>query len=166
MADEQTQGNGETPPTGETPTFEQWLEEQDDTALSLIDSHTQGLRSALDSEREQRKSLARELKTISGKLDANSDAAKEVETLRGKLEAESARVEFYEEATQAGCRNLKLAWLAASSENLTIRQVQGQYPELFARQTAPSSNAGNGAGTPPGPARDLNLYIRQAAGKG
>lgn len=167
MADE-GQAQGGTPEgQGETPEpveFDAWLEGQDETVRGLIDGHTKGLKSALDTERNNAKALAKQIRELSGKLDANSDAAKQLTELSGKLETEQKRADFYEAATAAGCRNLRLAWLAASADGLTLDQVRAQHPDLFAR---PATNAGNGAATAAGgAARDMNAYIRRAAGRG
>lgn len=166
MADENTQGNGETPPTGETPSYDEWYSGQGEDVRGLIDGHTRGLRSALDSERAQAKTLAKELKALSGKLDANSEAAKELETVRTKLESAQAQAEFYEVATAAGCRDLRLAWLVASADDLTVDQVKARHPDLFMTQRQVAANAGNGAGNPPPAGRSMNDYIRRAAGRG
>lgn len=166
MADDKQQDAGGTPDQGETPTYDEWYSGQGEDVRGLIDGHTQGLRSALDSERAQAKTLAKELKALSGKLDANSEAAKELETVRTKLESAQAQAEFYETATAAGCRDLRLAWLVASADDLTVDQVKARHPDLFMVARPAAANAGNGAATPPQPGRSMNDYIRRAAGRG
>ena len=50
----------------ETPeSFEKWLVDQPETVKELFDSHIDGLKSALDSERSGRKELEKQLKNLS-----------------------------------------------------------------------------------------------------
>jgi len=165
MADE-TQGQGGTPEAqGETPApvdFDTWLGSQDETVKGLIDQHTKGLRTALDDHKNQRKTLAEQLKAV--KAEAGSEAAKQLSEMQGRLETEARRADFYQEAAAAGCRDLRLAWLAANADNLTVKQVQAQHPDLFAPR--PTTNAGHGANAPAsGATKDMNAFIRRAAGR-
>ena len=167
MADEQ-QGQGGTPEAqGETPApvdFDTWLGSQDETVKGLLSTHTGGLRTALQQERDNAKQLAKQLKELGGKLEANSEAAKQVAELSSRLETEQRRADFVQEAAAAGCRDLRLAWLAANADNLTVKQVQAQHPDLFAPR--PATNAGHGATAPAsGAQRDRNALIRKAAGR-
>jgi hypothetical protein len=167
MADEQqqTEANGETPAQGETPTFDEWYGSQDEGTQQLIEGHTQGLRAALDSERTRAKTLAKDLKSVSKTLDENSEAAQQLQALTGKLEAAEAQATFYEQATAAGCRDLRLAWLAAKEDDMNIDQVKAAHPDLFAQPRTATANAGNGTQARPPSARSMNDYIRQAAGR-
>ena len=167
MPDE-TQGQGGTPEAqGETPAavdFDTWLGSQDETVKGLLTQHTGGLRTALQQERDNAKQLAKQLKELGGKLEANSEAAKQVAELSSRLETEQRRADFVQEAAAAGCRDLRLAWLAANADNLTVKQVQAQHPDLFAPR--PATNAGHGASNANGGAqRDMNAFIRRAAGR-
>jgi len=167
MADE-TQGQGGTPEAqGETPApvdFDTWLGSQDETVKGLLTQHTGGLRTALQQERDNAKQLAKQLKELGGKLEANSEAAKQVAELSAKLEEAQRYAEFYKEASTAGCRYPDLAWDAAKARDLTLKQVQQQYPDLFAPR--PATNAGHGASNANGGAqRDMNAFIRKAAGR-
>lgn len=172
---ETAQGQGETPTpqqvaqseTPAPPDFDSWLSAQDETVRGLLDGHTKGLRSALDTERANAKSLAKQIKELTGKAEAGSETAKQLAELSGKLETEQRRADFYEAATAAGCRNLKLAWLAAQSDGLSAEQVKAQYPDLFATTRPPATHAGNGAqGAGGGAQKDMNVFIRRAAGRG
>lgn len=166
---EEQQAGGETPEgQGETPAienFDEWMAGQPEPVQNLLDRHTQGLKSALQQERDNAKTLAKQVRELSGKLDKNTEAGAQLAELSAKLETEQQRADFYEEATAAGCRDLRLAWLAAHADGLTVRQVQQTYPDLFA-PTRPPTHAGNGAQQGAGAARDMNLYIRRAAGRG
>lgn len=167
MADE-TQGQGGTPETqGETPApvdFDTWLGSQDETVKGLLTQHTGGLRTALQQERDNAKQLAKQLKELGGKLEANSEAAKQVAELSSRLETEQRRADFVQEAAAAGCRDLRLAWLAANADGLTVKQVQAQHPDLFAPRA--TTNAGHGASAPAaGAQKDMNSFIRRAAGR-
>jgi hypothetical protein len=160
---------GATPAAGATPSqdnlnFDTWLAGQPEQIRSLITGRFTTLEGTLDSERTQRKDLAKQLKDLSGKLDANSEAGKQAAKLSADLEAASARADFYE-ALGPGCTNPKLAWLAYQADGLkSIDQLRTAYPQLFAAAKPAPSNAGNGTGQQPGTEASMNDWIRQAAG--
>lgn len=162
---------GETPVAGETPqpdaqpTFDAWIATQPETVKAIIDAHVNGLRNSVDTERQQRREFAKQIKDLTGKLDANSDAAKQLGELSANLEAAQKRADFYEKATAAGCVRLKPAFLVAQADGLTVEQVKTQYPELFAATRPPTSNAGSGTQAPPTGGVTMNELIRRAAGK-
>lgn len=164
MPDDTTTDETTTDESG-TLDFDTWLSSQDDKIKGLLDGHTKGLKSSLEGERAKRKELAKEIKEMTGKLEAGSEAAKQLTVLSGKLETEQKRADFYEKATAAGCRNLRLAWLAAQADDLTIEQVKTANPELFGVVVKPPTNAGNGAGSGGGGEKlDMNSLIRKKAG--
>lgn len=165
MADEGQAQGGMPEGQGGMPelmSFDTWIATQDDAVKTLLEARDAPLRNALQQERENAKGLAKQIRELSGKLDQNSDAAKQLTELSGKLETEQKRADFYEAATAAGCRNLRLAWLAASVDGLTLEQVRTQHPDLFGA-TRPATNAGNGAQqAQTGAAQGMNAFIRKA----
>lgn len=85
---QQEQGQQQTQQEGgqQTPaSFEAWLAGQPEDVKRLAGEHTTGLKSALASEREQRKQLATQLRDATGKLEKGSDAARTLEEISGKL---------------------------------------------------------------------------------
>ena len=166
------QGNESTNQT--TATWETFLQQQSDEVRGLFDGHVTGLKSALASERDQHKDLAKQLREATEKLDKDSDARKELEALSGRLEVAEQRAAFYQDAAkpEIGCANAKLAWLAAQEieafdrrGNVNWDALKKAFPELF--RTGGSGNAGSGTGgggNPPGGV-DMNSMIRRAAGK-
>ncbi len=143
QAGQQAQGAGE-------PNFEKWLEGQDETVKGLYDSHTKNLKSALERERESRKAFEGQVKELLGKAEAGSELAGKLATLSTEFETAERKNAFYEEAIASGVSNLKLAWLAASTEQLFDKKskpdfaaLREKYPEVFA--PAAAGNAGNGA---------------------
>ena len=76
----QQEGGQQTPAS-----FETWLAGQPEDVKRLASEHTTGLKSALASEREQRKQLATQLRDATGKLEKGSDAARTLEEISGKL---------------------------------------------------------------------------------
>lgn len=155
------------------PTFDAWLEGQDETVRGLIDGHVAGLRSALDSERSQRKELAKALKDASKDLEEGSKAREALESLSGRLEAHEQQVAAYEVLSQAGVADLRLAYIAAREAGfvrkdgtVNVEQLREQHPALFKARTMPQGNAGSGAGAngvPP--TKDMNAFIRLASGR-
>lgn len=165
---------GDPPGEGEKPTtFEGWLEGQEDEIKTLVTGHIGGLKSALASEREQRKEFEKKLREAASELEQGSEARKKLEGIAGELEISERRATFYEEAHAAGVTNLRLAWLAVQNdENLLDRRGQVDlermkkgYPELFGRPKASSGNAGAGTTSPPKPGSGMNEFIRTAAGR-
>ena len=162
----ETPASGETPQPNEQLSFDAWIAEQPDPIKGLVTEHTQGLRSALETERAQRKDLAKQIKELASQQAADSDAAKQLTELSGRLDAAQKQADFYEEAVVAGCTKPKLAFLVAQSEGLKMEQIKVQYPELFATHRMTATHAGNGTGSPPPAQVDMNRLIRQAAGRG
>lgn len=175
MADEQ-QPNGETP-TGEQAAtnfdFDAWLTEQPEHVRGGYDKRTQGLKSALETEREQRKELAKQIKDLMPKAEKGSEAEKALGETLSRLEQVERRAAFAEQASQPeiGCSNPRAAFLVAEAEGLFTRQgvpdwaaIKAAAPELFARKTVPG-HAGNGTQSPPPPAGGMNAYIRAATGR-
>jgi hypothetical protein len=161
-----TPAAGATPSQDAQPSFDSWLASQDETTKGLVTSRFSTLESTLSTERNERKELAKQLKKMTGDLDANSEAAQKLTTLTSELESAQRRAEFVEAAALAGCTNPKLAYLAAQADDLkTIDQVKAAYPALFATLRPPATNAGQGARQPPGGAATMNDMIRRAAGR-
>ena len=73
VGQQQAEQSGAQGQQGGTPaTFEAWLAGQADEAKSLYEAHTQGLRSALETERQQRKDLAHQLREATKGLQEGS----------------------------------------------------------------------------------------------
>lgn len=154
--------------------LDEWLSDQPDTIKNLIDSHTDGLRSALNSERAERKKLSQQLKTLGAKAEKGSELESEIAKLTGTLEENQRKADFYERAHTAGVKNLRLAYLAATDGDLFDRdgdvnfdKLKEQAPELFAskeKQPTPKGNAGAGRGQG-GATPSMNSFIRRAAGR-
>lgn len=163
----------QTQQEGETPTFESWIEGQDEQVRGLIDGHVDGLRSALKSEREQRRDFEKQLRETAQQLEQGSEARQRLEGIAGELDAAEQRAEFYEAAHGAGVANLRLAWLAVQQDD-SLRDRRGQvnmarlkerYPELFPGPKVAAGNAGEGTQQPPKAAAGMNEYIRRASGR-
>ncbi len=177
MPDEQgNQGQGEPGQDGgETPeNWEQFLEGQPEGVRTLYEAHTQGLRSALQSEREQRSDLARQLREATGQLEEGSEAREALERLNGQLESAQRRADFYEEAArpEIGCTNPRLAFLGAQEVeafdrrgNVNWERLKEQFPELFGQSRTPPANAGSGTGSDAPRDFDINAAIRAATGR-
>lgn len=161
-----TQQQGETPAAkGGTPeTFEGWLEAQETGIKELVNKHVGGLKNALETERNDRKSVAAQLKA----LQAEGDPAKQkqqIAELQAAVAEQTARNEFAEEAVGQGVSNIKLAYLAAKDAELLGKKdlwekLKAQAPELF-RKPAPG-NAGSGSGAQPNAAPTMNELLRGA----
>jgi hypothetical protein len=163
------------PPAAQIPqTWDAVLETLAPEAKTLYETHTTGLRSALQNERTQRSELAKQISTLSKQAAEGSDLKKSLEAMTGQLEQATQRADFFEQAAkpEIGCTNPTLAFLAARESGLidakgriqwdTLKQT---YPELF-KQRVPAVQAGAGTQTPPAAKHTMTEYIRAAAGRG
>ena len=171
MADETTAttpaDNGATP----TPaTFDEYLATQPETVRALAATYAGALKTAHNSEREERKALAKQLRDATAKAEQGSAMAKALEEISGQLANTERRAAFFESALTANCINPKAAFLVASAEG-TFRKdgapdwaaLQAVAPELFRK--AGQANAGAGVGTPPPARASMNDFIRRSAGR-
>jgi len=177
MADNSNQGgmpeqDGGTPQNDQPVTFEAWLGNQDDAVKGLIDTHVSGLKSALDGERAQRKELANQLKTLSKDLEKGSQARDALESLTGKMEQFEQQLAAYDALSTAGVTNLKLAYIAAREAEairkdgtVNLETLKAQYPELFKKASPPPGDAGAGTGNGAPSSKNMNDFIRAAAGR-
>ena len=158
---------------GETPaTYEGWLEGQDESVKTLIGANTSGLKSALEKERETRKDLEKELRDKAEKAEKGSEAQVELQGMADKLQETDRRVDFYDEAHDAGVTNLKLAYTVAVQDgmfdtkgNANFKAMKEAYPELFGATQVTPGNAGTGTQTTPPSGTGMNNFIRGKTGR-
>lgn len=155
------------------PTFDTWYGGLDATAKGLLDSHTNGLKTALQSERMQRQDLARQIADLQKSAAKGSDLEKQLTTLQASLTATERKAAFVEDAIrpEIGCVNVKAAYALAIADDLFDRQgrpdwnaLKATAPELF-RKPGPGS-ADGGAGNGQKQNVSMNDIIRRAAGRG
>ncbi|HUW11286.1 MAG TPA: hypothetical protein VM537_16265 [Anaerolineae bacterium] len=157
------------------PTYDTWYAALEAGPKALMDTHIAGLRSALTSEKDQRKTLANQLRDATGKLDKGSDARKALEDMTSKLEVAEKRAQFYEDAgkPEMGCSDVGLAYLAALGDalfdargNVDWDELKRKHPVLFAKPKLAPANAGAGVGQTGGvKGTGMNAFIRAAAGR-
>lgn len=146
--------------------FEEWLSSQDDEVRELYEQHTSGLKSALEKEKEARKSLSQQLKELVPKAEKGSELEQKLTETVSRLESAERRALFAEQANQVECVNPKAAYALAVSEDLFDENGQPEWkkikeiaPELF-RRTA-KTDAGVNESAPV----DINAAIRKATGR-
>jgi len=155
---------------GEPLTFEKWVEAQDESVRGLLDSHTKNLKSALETEREMRKTFEKQIKELVTKAEKGSEAEKQLTEFSAQLELLERRANFAESASREGVTNPKaLFTLAAAGEffdkkgNADFAGLKKEYPEFFAKPV-PQGNAGEGANSPAAQT-SMNDLIRRGAGR-
>lgn len=141
---------------------------------ALVDGHINGLKGALQSERDAKRDMAKQLRDASKQVEEGSAAQKQLQELATQVEQAERKAAFYEDAAgpSVNCSNTRLAWIAAqeigaidSRGRVNWDALRSDFPELFAR-TIPAGNAGTGTGgAQPASARDMNKYIRAASGR-
>lgn len=163
------QSDGQQPPAPQS--FDEWLKAQDESVRRLADDHVKGLKSALETERTQRKDFERQLRDAAGKLEKDSAERKGLEGLAEKLQGLERQTAFFDAAHGAGVSNLRLAWLAAENAGLVddrgradFGRLKDGFPELFRTVAVPPGNAGAGTQKPPSQ-QTMNSLIRRAAGR-
>lgn len=166
-------GSGEDDGKPEALEFESWLKEQPVEIQTLLDGHTHGLKTALQSEREARKDLEKQVRDLAGKAEKGSEAQSELTQLADKIAESDRRADFFEAAHAAGVTNLKLAYTVAITDEMFDRRgsvnfetMKQAYPELFAGAAKlPKGNAGNGRTNNQPPTASMNAFIRKATGR-
>lgn len=153
-------------------TFETWHESLPQEHKTLIESHTKGLKSALDSERETRNGLEKQLRDLAKKAEAGSDAQSQLTKLADDFQSADRKADFFESAHGAGVKNLKLAYTVAVSDEMfdkhgrvNFDEMKKAYPELFQGTSLPAGHAGSGTGNQTTNHVDMNSLIRRAAGR-
>lgn len=171
---QETREQEQTPEQAQTPdkiAWLPWLAEQADDVKTAYEEHTHGLKSALAAEREERKTLARQLKELGKDAEAGSELQGRLEQTVGALEEAEAKAQFFEDAAPVVV-NLRVAWMYAKAAGLVgkdgrvdMAKLRIDAPQLFERKAAPPANAGNGAAQPVPPPPDMNAFIRRGAGR-
>lgn len=155
---------------GETLTFDGWLGKQDETVKGLLDGHTSGLKRALESERESRKDLEKQIKALAGSAQKEGELRTQLEHISAQFETLNKQVAFMEAAARENVSNPKALFvLAVSGDHFDKKGVanfaalRNEYPEFFIKPI-PKGNAGAGAEAAPA-ATTMNDLIRRAAGR-
>jgi hypothetical protein len=153
-------------------TYEAWLESQDDQIREMLEGHTKGLKTALDSERESRKGYEKQLRELAKKAEAGSDAQKQLTEMADQIKTAESRADFYDAAHREGVTNLKLAYLVATQEDLfdkagrvNFAEMKKSFPELFASSNGARGDAGSGTGGGQTKGQSMDEMIRGAAGR-
>lgn len=154
-------------------TFDGWYKTLAADVQGMVDDHVDGLRSALNTERNERKGLEKRLKEIQKQADEGGDVKAQLQQLNDEMSVTAAKAAFFEAAHAADVKNLRLAWLAANDADLVDKktgavdfaELRKVAPELFVTKVPPPANAGNGAQqsgvTKPG----MNDFLRAATGR-
>ena len=160
--------------TAAAASFAEWLKGQTADVQKLHGDEVAGLKSALSSERQQRKDLEGQLRDAAAKAEKGSEAEKLLTEQADQLKGLELRAAFYDEAHTEGVTNLKLTWMAAQEAdafdrrgNVNWEQLKTEFPELFAKSsTVPAGDAGKGTKSEPSGKADMNQAIRIMAGRG
>ena len=156
-------------------TFDDYLATVEEPIRELYAKHTEGLTSALGKERDERRSLSEQVKSLALKADKGSKMEQDLaETVKKLEESEIKYLETQKRATFAeqaikpeiGCVNVKAAYALAKSDDLFDKQgnpdwaaIKKVAPELFKLYS--QTNAGNQTTSV---TDDINRAIRSAAG--
>jgi hypothetical protein len=173
---------GDEPPAGET-AFNTFLatipEEQRANVAKLVeDFHAeknQALLNTVKATREERDTLANELRDAAKKVEKGSEAETKLLEQANKIDAVSKKASFYEEAVAMQCKNPKVAFALAVTEDLFSKNgapdwksIKEKAPELFGVVIPkPKGKGAAGEGTDEVPRKEsVNDFIRSRARKG
>ena len=146
MTSEVVEAGKEVQPKEEPKSLEwkPWHDALPKEAQELVAEREKGLKSALDSERDARKTAEKDLRDVAKKLEEGSEAQQEVLKLADQVAEGTTKADFYEEAHKAGVSNLKLAYHVATTEDLfdkrgavNFDKMKEAYPELFGKKQDP-----------------------------
>lgn len=172
----QDQAANDTSNTNGPNTWDEYLaalpEDQRATVSKLYAAQNQALLNTVKATREERDTMASELRDAAKKAEKGSKAEADLLAQANKLDEANKRADFFSEAASKQCKNPKAAWALAKSDDLFTRSglpdweaIQSSAPELFGPVTKPKSKAGAGAGTDVAPqGQTINQFIRSAAG--
>ena len=173
------QGTQEAPSATEPNDADTWADSLDDagkTALSAyVSLETTRLKTALDTERAQRKELARQLKELSGKPADDTAWKAKIEAISGQLSEANLKASFYEGAASqddlaakrynAAYKIAKIDGLINDDGDVDWAALREQHDYLFATPVAPTSargNAGSGVGGRAQKPQNINDVLRGA----
>lgn len=154
MAEDTTTGRM---PEADNGTFEAWLDSQSDEIKTRFEEGTQGLRTALKSERENVRSLSSQLNELKGAAEKGSALEQQISALQAKLTESERHANFIDGAAGAGCTNAKAAYkLAKADPDLWKRDgspdwtaIKETAPEFFQKPAKAAGNAGSGTSADP-----------------
>ena len=161
MAENETTGG--TPETTPNGTFEDWFEAQPENVKTLITEHEAGLKTALSAERDNTKSLSRQIRDLQGAAEKGSELEKQLAALQTRLTESERHASFVDGAAGAGCSNVKAAYkLAKADPDLWRRDgspdweaIKDTAPEFFAPKRI---DANPGSGTDKDPSAGSKMH--------
>lgn len=146
-------------------------------AQKWLDKEAAGLKSALTSERGERKTDRQQFQTqlTDAIAKASGEGKAELEKISASLSESGTRSDFYADAHEAGAGDLRLAWAAVKEYELydrkgnpDIEALKTKCPYLFqsAAKPVPSVGAGSGTKTPPATVEEDPLRAAVARARG
>ena len=128
--------------------------------------------SSLGAERDRNKELEKSLRDAASKAEKGSESEKRLSELANQVTESNRKSAFYEGAATAGVNNLKLAYMAATTDDLFKRDgsvdfeaMRRTYPELFGSKSSQSNNGGAGTNNKPLDKPSMNNFIRRSSGR-
>jgi hypothetical protein len=130
--------------------FEAFLAKQPEGVRKLYETHTTGLKSALQGERDNNKKLEKDLRDAASKAEKGSENEKKLIAMADEISKANLKATFYEGAVEAGISNIKLAFVAAKEDDLFKKDgsvdwdaLKKSYPELFGSSASNDAGAGS-----------------------
>lgn len=156
--------------------WDEFIQGQGEPVREAFTQHVSGLRTALSDERDARKGLEKQLRDLGKEAEKGSKLEAQLNSMADTLAGRQQQLEFYEEASQRGIQYLDVAYNTAVSAQaidgrgrINWELLEDKYPIIFKPTKPKPPEAGAGSGTdnqtPPGPAKDMNAFIRAKAGR-
>jgi hypothetical protein len=171
---DETQDNNQ----GEPETLESYITtlptEQQTKVKSLLDAHVEKLSNTVKATRQERDAFQRDLTAAIKKAEKGSELETQLTKLSSQLDEANRKSEFYEQAPQFECRNIKAAYAIATVNNLFTKSgapdwkaIKEEAPEFFGKVSNGNprkKSAGSGTSEEPVPTNSMNDLIRRSAG--
>ena len=163
--------DAETAPATPESWFGALPEDAKTVAQKWHDEKVAGLKSALGSERDERKTdrTAFQKQLTDAIAKASGEGKAELEKISASLSESGTRSDFYADAHEAGAGDLRLAWAAVKEYELydrkgnpDIEALKTKCPYLFVSAAKPVPHVGAGSGTQQAPAPVNEDPIRAA----
>lgn len=153
--------------------FSEGLDEATRTGITKhYETQTAGLKSALDSEREQSKNHEKALKAALAKAEKGSEMETQLNAALTEIQDSKKYIAYLEGASSQGIVNPAAAWTLLKADGLfradgspDFELLKKNHPYMFTEKKPADSKGGAGAEGDQKTGLTMNEIIRQAAGR-
>lgn len=156
-------------------TWDEYLDQLPQEAVGLYNEHVTGLKNTVKATRDERDTFKGRLDAVIESLDGKNpeEVRNQLTDMQKELTTANQRSVFFEQAAnpEIGCRNARLAWITAQTENLFDRNgnpdwdaIKQVAPEIFGTKRR-DVGAGQGNRVQNQTSMGPNEWIRKQTGR-